>query len=118
MQRNAAAQQQFTSQKHENDMVLKELEALEPDDAVFKLMGPALVKQEPDDARGNVRKRLEFIEGELAKLDAAGAALAAKAEAAQAKIAAAQAAAVRAQADAAQGAPAAAAGGEGDSVGA
>jgi prefoldin beta subunit len=111
MQRNAGAQQQFTSQKHENDMVLKELEALEPDDAVFKLMGPALVKQEPDDARGNVRKRLEFIEAELARLDAAGAALAAKAEATQAKVAAAQAAAVRAQAAAAQASQAAEAAG-------
>ena len=111
MQRNAGAQQQFTSQKHENDMVLKELEALEPDDAVFKLMGPALVKQEPDDARGNVRKRLEFIEAELARLDAAGAALAAKAEATQAKVAAAQAGAVRAPAAAAQASQAAEAAG-------
>lgn len=39
-----------------------------PDDAnVYKLIGPALIKQDPVEAKANVRKRLEFIEGELAR---------------------------------------------------
>lgn len=44
---------------------LQELEALPRDAEVYKLIGPALVKQEPDEAKSNVSKRLEFIQNEL-----------------------------------------------------
>ena len=36
---------------------------------MFKLIGPALVKQDPVEATSNVQKRLEFINGELSRLD-------------------------------------------------
>jgi len=36
---------------------------------VYKLIGPALIKQDPVEARSNVGKRLEFINGELGRLD-------------------------------------------------
>lgn len=32
-------------------------------------MGPALIKQDPVEAKSNVQKRLEFINGELARLE-------------------------------------------------
>ena len=40
------------------------------DDAnVFKLVGPALIKQDLVEARSNVDKRLEYIKGEMDRLD-------------------------------------------------
>ena len=39
----------------------QELQVLEDGANVFKMVGPLLVKQELDDARNNVAKRLEFI---------------------------------------------------------
>ncbi|KAK9810630.1 hypothetical protein WJX73_005906 [Symbiochloris irregularis] len=63
------ARQQFLQQKQENDMVMKELALLDDDANVFKLVGPALIKQDPVEAKSNVQKRLEFINGELARLE-------------------------------------------------
>jgi prefoldin beta subunit len=42
----------------------QELERLEPDAGVFKLVGPVLVRQDLVEARANVTKRLEYISGE------------------------------------------------------
>ena len=39
----------------------QELQLLEDGANVFKLVGPLMVKQELEEARGNVAKRLEFI---------------------------------------------------------
>jgi hypothetical protein len=36
---------------------------------VFKLVGPVLIRVELDEAKVNVSKRLEFIEGEMKKTD-------------------------------------------------
>lgn len=36
---------------------------------MYKLIGPALVRQDALEARANVKKRLEFIASELARLD-------------------------------------------------
>jgi prefoldin beta subunit len=97
-QKSLRARQQFMQQMHENDMVLKvgrqqisaqrsrfasrpgreaylaaaaaqELELLEDDAVVYKAIGPALVKQDPMEAKSNVRKRLEFIKNEADRLD-------------------------------------------------
>jgi chaperonin cofactor prefoldin len=38
---------------------------LTPNNLVFKLVGPVLVKQDQVEAKGNVDKRLEFIRGEM-----------------------------------------------------
>jgi len=38
---------------------------LTPDNMVFKLMGPVLVKQDQTEAKNNVETRLEFIRGEM-----------------------------------------------------
>lgn len=98
LQRNASSQSTFLSQRHENDMVLAELERVTDGDAVFKLTGGALLKQDPSEAVATVRKRLDYIGGELERLEAAAKDLNARAEKAQARVAAAQAEAVKAQA--------------------
>ena len=43
----------------------QEMSMLEDDSNVYKLVGPLLVKQELQDARDNVTKRIDFIQGEL-----------------------------------------------------
>ena len=55
----------LTSQKSENESVLLEFSKLEDDANVWKLTGPLLVKQDREDSRINVEKRLEFIGREL-----------------------------------------------------
>ena len=38
---------------------------LRPGNEVFKLIGPVLVKQEPDEAKANVQKRIDYLQAEL-----------------------------------------------------
>ena len=52
----------------ENEMVLKELELLEDEAQVFKLIGPVLVKQELVEVKNNVSKRIEFIKNDISRL--------------------------------------------------
>lgn len=53
------------SQLNENKCVLEELNLLGPENKVFKLFGPVLVKQDLEDSRQNVAKRIEYISKEL-----------------------------------------------------
>mmetsp|Transcript_62155 Transcript_62155/g.122837 ORF Transcript_62155/g.122837 Transcript_62155/m.122837 type:complete len:117 (-) Transcript_62155:306-656(-) len=53
----------------ENEMVLKELDILEDDASVYKLIGPVLVKQELMEVKNNVTKRVEFIKNDIARLE-------------------------------------------------
>mmetsp|Transcript_13581 Transcript_13581/g.27799 ORF Transcript_13581/g.27799 Transcript_13581/m.27799 type:complete len:131 (-) Transcript_13581:1785-2177(-) len=55
------------AQLTENEMVGKELKLLGDDARVFKLVGPVLIRQEVEEARGNVAKRVDFIKSELAR---------------------------------------------------
>mmetsp|Transcript_10428 Transcript_10428/g.33713 ORF Transcript_10428/g.33713 Transcript_10428/m.33713 type:complete len:87 (-) Transcript_10428:116-376(-) len=64
IQKNFASRQTFLQQQSENDMVLKELEVINEDANVYKLVGPVLVKQDMMEAKANVSKRLEFINKE------------------------------------------------------
>lgn len=43
----------------------QELDLLKEDANVYKLIGPVLVKQDLAEANANVRKRIEYISGEL-----------------------------------------------------
>ena len=45
--------------------VLQEMGLLEDGARVYKLIGPVLVKQDPEEASQNVAKRLDYIKGEL-----------------------------------------------------
>ncbi|KAJ0408648.1 hypothetical protein ATCC90586_006349 [Pythium insidiosum] len=64
----ASQRQQFAQQANENGMVKQELDLLDDDAKVYKLIGPVLLKQEVGDAKTNVKKRLEFINNELEKV--------------------------------------------------
>ena len=68
-QKTLAARQTLDSQLSENKLVKEELDKLEDDAKVFKLIGPALVKQDTSEAKQNVEKRIEYIGGELKRHD-------------------------------------------------
>uniref|UniRef100_A0A061R780 Prefoldin beta subunit n=1 Tax=Tetraselmis sp. GSL018 TaxID=582737 RepID=A0A061R780_9CHLO len=69
MQKNHSARSQFQTQLSENKMVLQELDILEDDAVVYKMVGPVMVKQDLVEAKSNVGKRLEYIEGEIKRLE-------------------------------------------------
>lgn len=52
---------QLESQLTENKMVKDEFERLESDTGVFKLVGPVLVKQDLNEAKEVINKRIEYI---------------------------------------------------------
>lgn len=60
-------------QMNENEMVKQELDILEKEDPngnIFKMVGPVLVKLNSlEDAKQTVSERLEFIKGEIKKLE-------------------------------------------------
>jgi len=62
-------QQTLLSQQNENEMVKQELELLDSGSIVHKEIGPVLMKIDLDDAKDVVEKRLEFISGELSKIE-------------------------------------------------
>ncbi len=47
------------------NVILQELELLDDDANVYKLIGPVLVKQDLAEAKANVNKRLDYITAEL-----------------------------------------------------
>mmetsp|Transcript_16558 Transcript_16558/g.19084 ORF Transcript_16558/g.19084 Transcript_16558/m.19084 type:complete len:140 (+) Transcript_16558:111-530(+) len=61
--------QQLIAQQNENEMVQHELQLLKDDSNVYKMVGPVLLKNEIEDAKMTVSKRLEFIVGELKRVD-------------------------------------------------
>jgi prefoldin beta subunit len=61
-----SSQQTLIGQQNENEMVKQELDLLDEDSAtVYKMVGPVLMKNDLDDAKQTVEKRLEYITGEL-----------------------------------------------------
>jgi hypothetical protein len=60
-----SALSKLAQQENENELVLSELKLLGDDSSVYKLVGPALIKQDLDEARSNVEKRLQFIGDEM-----------------------------------------------------
>jgi prefoldin beta subunit len=56
---------------------------LEDDAKVYKLIGPVLVKQDLNEARGNVEKRLDYIRAENDRLEKKGEEMSKKYAAAQ-----------------------------------
>lgn len=61
---------QLGAQKNENDLVRDELNRLEENAGVYKLIGPALVSQDREDAKAIVDKRLEFINDQIKRVEA------------------------------------------------
>ncbi|KAL7493015.1 hypothetical protein ACHAWT_003539 [Skeletonema menzelii] len=64
--------QTLISQRNENEMVKEELEICEKessDATIYKQVGPVLLKNDLSDATDTVEKRLEFISGEIKKIE-------------------------------------------------
>lgn len=61
--------QTVLGQQAENDMVLEELRLLDPDDTVYKQVGPVMLQHNVEEAKDTVQKRLEFIAGEKKKIE-------------------------------------------------
>ncbi|KAJ3029894.1 UNVERIFIED_CONTAM: Prefoldin subunit 6 [Siphonaria sp. JEL0065] len=57
------------AQLKENEMVKKEFDNIKDDATVYKLIGPVLVKQDRPEAAANVNKRIEYISGEIKRLE-------------------------------------------------
>ncbi|KAH8741973.1 hypothetical protein FG386_002348 [Cryptosporidium ryanae] len=53
------------AQESENQMVEKELELLDNDAVIYKLIGSVMIKQSLDEAKSTVSKRLEYITAEI-----------------------------------------------------
>ncbi|NXA16823.1 PFD6 protein, partial [Sapayoa aenigma] len=47
----------------------QELTLLDSSNTIFKLLGPVLVKQDLDEAKATVAKRLEYITGEMKRYE-------------------------------------------------
>ncbi|KAK7487298.1 hypothetical protein BaRGS_00021526 [Batillaria attramentaria] len=69
IQKAISARQQLDAQLNENTLVKEELDRVEGGANVYKLIGPVLVKQELTEARSNVQKRIDYINGELKRYD-------------------------------------------------
>ncbi|KAF8167783.1 Prefoldin [Crassisporium funariophilum] len=63
------ARQRLDAQFSENELVKKEFAQLTPENAVYKLIGPVLVKQDQGDAKSNVETRLDFIRNEIKRVE-------------------------------------------------
>ncbi|KAI0234324.1 hypothetical protein LSAT2_015501 [Lamellibrachia satsuma] len=64
-QKSVAARQQLDAQFNENTLVKQELDLLDDSTTVYKMIGPVLVKQDTEESRQNVQKRIDYITGEM-----------------------------------------------------
>ncbi|XP_018009028.1 prefoldin subunit 6 [Hyalella azteca] len=62
---------QLDSQLNENNLVKAEVDLLEESDVVYKLIGPALIRQDLAEAKSSVDKRIEYITNEIKRHDSA-----------------------------------------------
>ncbi|CAD8108094.1 unnamed protein product [Paramecium sonneborni] len=69
MQKYVEGRQKLIEQSHENEMVKKELDLLEPEAKVYKLIASVLVQQTLQESKENVSKRLDFIGKEFKKVE-------------------------------------------------
>ncbi|KAI4164987.1 MAG: hypothetical protein LQ342_001263 [Letrouitia transgressa] len=65
LQSQVSSRQRLSSQQSENQSVAKEFSQLASDSAIYKLVGPVLLKQDRAEAVQAVEGRLEFIGGEV-----------------------------------------------------
>ncbi|KAK9441772.1 prefoldin subunit [Metarhizium brunneum] len=69
LQNTVNSRQKLQSQQQENAGVFKEFENLGEDETIYKLMGPVLLKQDKVEAESTVKGRLDFIAGEVTRLE-------------------------------------------------
>lgn len=70
IQEVAGQRETLMTQKTENELVMKELELIKGERPVYKLVGPVLVKQDLDEAKDTITKRLEYIAKQMADREA------------------------------------------------
>lgn len=63
------ARSKLETQLQENKIVQDEFSNLNDDSKIFKLTGPILMPQDYNEAKLNVSKRIEFIEGEIKRVE-------------------------------------------------
>ncbi|PSS00874.1 hypothetical protein PHLCEN_2v4101 [Hermanssonia centrifuga] len=63
------ARQRLDAQLSENELVKKEFAQLTTNNTVYKMIGPVLVPQDQTEAKNNVDKRLEFIKGDIERVE-------------------------------------------------
>ncbi|KAJ3816060.1 prefoldin subunit 6 [Lentinula aff. lateritia] len=63
------ARQRLDAQLSENELVKKEFAVLTPENIIYKQIGPVLVKQDQADAKSTVDTRLDFIRGEIKRIE-------------------------------------------------
>ncbi|GME76760.1 unnamed protein product [Ambrosiozyma monospora] len=61
---------QLETQFQENKIVKDEFNKLDDDSKIYKLVGPVLLPQDSAEANMNVDKRIEFIKGEIDRVEA------------------------------------------------
>ncbi|TWU75930.1 hypothetical protein ED733_006290 [Metarhizium rileyi] len=69
LQDTVNSRQKLQSQQQENAGVFREFEKLGEDEIIYKLMGPVLLKQDKVEAESTVKGRLDFIAGEVTRLE-------------------------------------------------
>ncbi|KXJ90007.1 prefoldin subunit [Microdochium bolleyi] len=69
LQEAVQSRQKLEAQKSENEGVKQEFEGLKEGESIYKLVGPALLKQEKVEAESTVNGRLEFIGKELTRTE-------------------------------------------------
>ncbi|KAG6354781.1 hypothetical protein INS49_003862 [Diaporthe citri] len=67
MQTVVSSRQKLEAQRQENSGVKSEFGKLKDDEAIYKLVGPALLKQDKVEAESTVDGRLEFINKEITR---------------------------------------------------
>ncbi|CAB1325094.1 unnamed protein product [Coregonus sp. 'balchen'] len=67
--KSMSARQKLEAQVTENNIVKEELDLLDTQNTVYKLIGPVLVKQDLEEAKATVAKRLEYINGEIQRYE-------------------------------------------------
>lgn len=63
------ARSQLETQFQENKIVLDEFSQLDDSAKIYKLTGPVLLPQDYTEAKMNVEKRIDFIEGEITRVE-------------------------------------------------
>lgn len=57
------------TQFQENNIVMEEFDYLNEDSKIYKLTGPILMPQDYNEAKMNVKKRIEFIQNEIQRIE-------------------------------------------------
>lgn len=65
----ADARSQLETQYQENKIVLEEFDHLNEDSKIYKMTGPVLMPQDYAEAKMNVTKRIEYIQGEIKRVE-------------------------------------------------